>query len=156
MSVRHAGFLPNPRSSVYAATKAYVTSFSEALRAELQKTGDKRMRVVPRSCGNRIPAIRQAGRMKPDIGPKFIVVTVEQEVRECAAALEADRPLDQFRGSDEAADALARLMPMPVLRWVATNVTQVTRRCVATAWPAQVLTQASDGTSRARWQTPGE
>ena len=34
-----AGFLPIPGFAVYAATKAYVTSFSEALRAELRGTG---------------------------------------------------------------------------------------------------------------------
>src|SRR5260370_12535907 len=34
-----AGFLPIPEFAVYAATKAYVTSFSEALRAELRGTG---------------------------------------------------------------------------------------------------------------------
>ena len=34
-----AGFLPIPLSAVYAATKAYVTSFSEALGAELYGTG---------------------------------------------------------------------------------------------------------------------
>src|SRR4029077_6853399 len=34
-----AGFLPFPLSAPYAATKAYVTSFSEALRGELYGTG---------------------------------------------------------------------------------------------------------------------
>src|SRR6266705_802198 len=34
-----AGFLPIPDFAVYAATKAYVTSLSEALRAELRGTG---------------------------------------------------------------------------------------------------------------------
>ncbi|MEO6848243.1 MAG: SDR family oxidoreductase [Chthoniobacterales bacterium] len=34
-----AGFLPIPGSAVYAATKAYVTSFSEALRIELRGKG---------------------------------------------------------------------------------------------------------------------
>ncbi len=34
-----AGFLPIPGFAVYAATKAYVNSFSEALRAELRGTG---------------------------------------------------------------------------------------------------------------------
>ena len=34
-----AGFLPIPEFAVYAATKAYVTSFSEALRAELRGSG---------------------------------------------------------------------------------------------------------------------
>jgi short-subunit dehydrogenase len=34
-----ASLLPLPKMGVYAATKAYVTSFSEALRAELRETG---------------------------------------------------------------------------------------------------------------------
>src|SRR2546430_13050955 len=34
-----AGFLPIPGFAVYAASKAYVTSFSEAIRAELRGTG---------------------------------------------------------------------------------------------------------------------
>src|SRR5204862_4137657 len=34
-----AGFLPIPGMNVYAATKAYVNSFSEALRAKLLDTG---------------------------------------------------------------------------------------------------------------------
>jgi hypothetical protein len=34
-----ASLLPLPKMGVYAATKAYVTSFSEALRAELRDTG---------------------------------------------------------------------------------------------------------------------
>src|SRR5438270_8629473 len=34
-----AGFLPIPEFNIYAATKDYVTSFSESLRAELRGTG---------------------------------------------------------------------------------------------------------------------
>src|SRR5207247_6759013 len=42
-----AGFLPIPGDAVYAATKAYVTSFSEALRAELRGTGVSVCAVCP-------------------------------------------------------------------------------------------------------------
>ena len=34
-----AGFLPIPGMGIYSATKAYVNSFTEALRSELHKTG---------------------------------------------------------------------------------------------------------------------
>jgi short-subunit dehydrogenase len=57
--------------------------------------------------------------MKPDIGPKFIVVTVEQVVRDALAALEADRPLIIPGFAMKLLMLLARLMPMPVLRWIA-------------------------------------
>ena len=62
-------------------------------------------------------AVREG--MKPDIGPKFIVVTVEQVVRDALAALEADRPLVIPGFAMKLLMLLARLMPMPVLRWVA-------------------------------------
>src|SRR4029079_17200730 len=44
-----AGFLPIPGSAVYAATKAYVTSFSEALRAELRESGVSVCQRFPRA-----------------------------------------------------------------------------------------------------------
>ena len=49
-----AGFLPIPEFAVYAATKAYVTSFSEALRAELRGSGVRRHDTLPRSGPHRI------------------------------------------------------------------------------------------------------
>jgi short-subunit dehydrogenase len=57
--------------------------------------------------------------MKPDIGPQFIVVTVQQVVRDALAALEADRPLVVPGVAMKLLMLLVRLMPMPVLRWVA-------------------------------------
>jgi short-subunit dehydrogenase len=57
--------------------------------------------------------------MKPDIGPQFIVVTVEQVVRDALAALQADRPLVVPGLAMKLLMLLARSMPMPVLRWLA-------------------------------------
>src|SRR5216117_3204639 len=42
-----AGFLPIPGDAVYAATKAYVTSFSEAIRAEVRGKGVSVCAVCP-------------------------------------------------------------------------------------------------------------
>ena len=42
-----AGFLPQPYFSVYASSKAYVISFSRALRAEVKKRGINVTAVCP-------------------------------------------------------------------------------------------------------------
>ena len=57
--------------------------------------------------------------MKPEIGPQFIVVTVEQVVRDALAAVEADRPLVVPGVAMKLLMLLTRVMPMPVLRWLA-------------------------------------
>src|SRR5678816_4573454 len=88
-----AGFLPIPGSAVYAATKAYVTSFSEALRAELRGTGVSVCALCPGPVVTEFQQVAKREGVQPDIGPKFLVVTVEQVVRDALAALEADRPL---------------------------------------------------------------
>ena len=88
-----AGFLPIPGSAVYAATKAYVTSFSEALRAELRESGVSVCALCPGPVVTEFQQVAKRGGARPDIGPTFLVVTVEQVVRDALAALEADRPL---------------------------------------------------------------
>jgi len=114
-----AGFLPIPGSAVYAATKAYVTSFSEALRAELRGTGISVCSLCPGPVVTEFQQVAKREGVQPDIGPNFLVVTVEQVVRDALAALEADRPLVIPGVAMKLLMLLARLMPMPVLRWVA-------------------------------------
>jgi hypothetical protein len=114
-----AGFLPIPLSAVYAATKAYVTSFSEALRAELYGTGVSVCALCPGPVVTEFQQVAKREGVQANIGPQFLVVTVEQVVRDGLAALEADRPLIIPGFAMKLLMLVARLMPMPVLRWVA-------------------------------------
>ena len=114
-----AGFLPIPLSAVYAATKAYVTSFSEALRAELYGTGISVCALCPGPVVTEFQQVAKRQGVKPDIGPQFLVVTVEQVVRDALAALEADRPIVIPGFAMKLLMLIARLMPMPALRWLA-------------------------------------
>jgi short-subunit dehydrogenase len=114
-----AGFLPIPGSAVYAATKGYVTSFSEALRAELRGTGVSVCALCPGPVVTEFQQVARRGGAQPDIGPKFLVVPVERVVRDALAALEADRPLVIPGFAIKLLMLLARIMPMPILRWVA-------------------------------------
>jgi len=114
-----AGFLPIPFSAVYAATKAYVTSFSEALRAELYGTGVSVCALCPGPVVTEFQQVAKREGVQPDIGPQFLVVTVEQVVRDALAALEADRPIMIPGFAMKQLMLIARSMPMPVLRWLA-------------------------------------
>jgi short-subunit dehydrogenase len=115
-----AGFLPIPGDAVYAATKAYVTSFSEALRAELRGTGVSVCALCPGPVHTEFQEVasRPGRRVKPGPGPEFLQVAVEQVVREALTALEADRPLVIPGSAMKVAMFLSRLMPMPVVRLV--------------------------------------
>jgi short-subunit dehydrogenase len=113
-----AGFLPIPDFAVYAATKAYVTSFSEALRAGLRGTGVSVCALCPGPVHTEFQegASRPGRKVKPGPGPDFLHVSVEQVVRDALAALEADRPLVIPGFAMKLGMFFVRLMPMPILR----------------------------------------
>jgi hypothetical protein len=112
-----AGFLPIPGDAVYAATKAYVTSFSEALRAELRGTGVSVCALCPGPVHTEFQEVARRPGAQPVMGSKILFVPVEQVVCEALAALEADRPLVIPGFAMKLAMFLTRLMPMPILRW---------------------------------------
>jgi short-subunit dehydrogenase len=114
-----AGFLPIPGSAVYAASKAYVTSFSESLRAELRGTGVSVCAVCPGPVVTEFQQVAKREGAKPNIGPEFLVVSVQQVVRDAIAALESDRPLVIPGFAMKLLMLLGRLMPMPAVRLAA-------------------------------------
>ena len=112
-----AGFLPIPGFAVYAATKAYVTSFSEALRTELRGTGVRVSTLCPGPVHTEFQEAATRSGGQPKIGPEFVYVTVEQVVRDALAALEADRPLVIPGIAMKLGMFLVRITPMPIFRW---------------------------------------
>ncbi len=114
-----ASFLPMPTFAVYAATKAYVTSFTEALRSELRGTGIAVCALCPG------PVLTEFGEVagRPgetyDSGPAFTHVAVEQVVANAIAALEADRPIVVPGLAMKIGMTIVRLTPMPLLRFAA-------------------------------------
>jgi len=112
-----AGFLPIPGFAVYAATKAYVTSFSEALRAELRGTGVSLCALCPGPVHTEFQEVARRADGRLGDGPEFVHVSVEQVVRDALAALEADRPLVIPGLPMKIGMFLMRLTPMPILRW---------------------------------------
>jgi short-subunit dehydrogenase len=111
-----AGFLPIPGMGVYAATKAYVNSFSEALRAELHNTGVCVTALCPGPVHTEFgdAAARPGG--QPETGPEFIYVSVEQTARDALAAIEANKALVIPGFFMKLAMFLVRITPMSIFR----------------------------------------
>jgi uncharacterized protein len=111
-----AGFLPIPGFAVYAATKAYVNSFTEALRGELGGTGISVTALCPGPVHTEFGEIAKRPGREPERGPEFVYVSVEQVVRDTLAAVEADRPLVIPGFMMKVGMFLVRLTPMSILR----------------------------------------
>jgi hypothetical protein len=112
-----AGFLPIPGLAIYAATKAYVTSLSEALRAELRGTGVSVCALCPGPVHTEFQEVAKRPGGQREDGPEFVHVSAEQVVRDALTGLEADRPLVIPGLAMKIVMFLVRITPMPILRW---------------------------------------
>jgi short-subunit dehydrogenase len=87
-----ASFIPVPQLAVYAATKAYVTSFSEALRAELRGTGVSVTALCPGPVDTEFGDVANSGHSGPGFNsPEFLKVPAERVVRDALLGVERDR-----------------------------------------------------------------
>jgi uncharacterized protein len=114
-----AGFLPIPDTAVYAASKAYVTSFSEALRAELHGSGVSVTALCPGPVHTEFGEVAQRPGERRKTGPEVAHVSVEQVVRDALAGVEANRAIIIPGFLMKLGMTLVRLTPMPILRFVA-------------------------------------
>ena len=85
-----ASFLPLPVMGVYAASKAYVSSFSEALRVELRGTGISVTYACPGPVETEFQTVarREGVRHQP---PGFVYVPAAQVARQALLAVSRDR-----------------------------------------------------------------
>ena len=111
-----AGFLPIPGMGVYAATKAYVNSFTEALRAELYGSGVSVTALCPGPVHTEFSDVAKRPEGQPETAPEFVYVSVEQTAHDALAAVEADKPLIIPGVAMKLAMFLIRITPMPILR----------------------------------------
>lgn len=86
-----ASFLPLPDMAVYAATKAYVTSFSEALRAELRGTGITVTALCPGPVSTEFGDVAQRPTGERIPAPEILKVSVEDVAAAALDAVERDR-----------------------------------------------------------------
>ena len=88
-----ASFVPIPTFAVYAATQAYVTSFSEALSLELQGTGVTVTAICPGPIPTEFGSVAErAGKTKPLESPSWFQISAPQAVRESIRAIRLGKP----------------------------------------------------------------
>ncbi len=87
-----ASLLPIPNLGVYAATKAYVSSFTEALRAELRGTGISVTHLCPGPVDTEFQNVAgRAGESERKHAPDWVKVPVEQVARAALRAVSRDK-----------------------------------------------------------------
>jgi short-subunit dehydrogenase len=114
-----ASVLPIPDFAVYAATKAYVTSFSEALRIELKSHGVKVLAVCPGPVRTEFGSVARRNENSPGMpAKKSFYVPKQQVVAESLAALDAGAARVYPATKTKVAAALLSAMPNVLLRFV--------------------------------------
>lgn len=114
-----ASLLPLPDLAVYAATKAYVTSFSEALRSELKDHGIPVLAVCPGPVKTEFGEVaRRHGQDREMPGHRCFYVPKEQVVAEALTALDRNRARVYPGLKTAAAAFLIAALPIVAIRLV--------------------------------------
>jgi len=111
-----ASFQPMPYNATYGATKAYVTSFTEALAEELRGTGVRIQALCP---GFTRTEFQERAGLHVSGVPSFLWMSAEEVVDASLAALERGQVLVVPGAPYKAMAWLTGLMPRPVTRRVA-------------------------------------
>lgn len=110
-----AGFQPVPQMAIYAATKAFVLSFSEALWVETRRRGVSVTALCPGPVDTPFFEATGSPNLRKAV-PKNFMMTADKVVAQALAALEAGRPVVVPGGANKLLSAVPRLLPR---RWMA-------------------------------------
>ena len=119
-----AGLLPIPDFAVYSATKAYVTSFSEALRLELSDQGVRVLAVCPGPVKTGFGEIARRGRSGKLPVQESFYVPADKVVRDSLRALRLNRPRIYPGLKIAAAAAVIGLLPIAAIRLLMSSRTR--------------------------------
>ncbi|MDQ2919289.1 MAG: SDR family NAD(P)-dependent oxidoreductase, partial [Verrucomicrobiota bacterium] len=114
-----ASFMPIAGFNVYAASKAYVTSFSEALRSELRGSGVTVTTLCPGPVHTEFGEVAKRPNERKNTAPEFFHVAVEEVARAGLAAVENDRALIISGLLVRVAMGFARMLPLSFFRLAA-------------------------------------
>ena len=111
-----AGFLPLPDLAVYAATKAYVTSFSEAIRAETRALGITVTALCPGPVHTEFARVADREPQTRKVRTSPAHVSVEEVARAGLSAIERDQALVVPGTAMKILMTIVRALPLAVLR----------------------------------------
>ncbi len=114
-----AGFLPLPGFAVYAATKAYVTSFSAALRSESRGCGIAVTALCPGPVETEFTAVAHRVSRPRRYSSSLAHVPVEKVVRAGLRGVERNKPIVIPGAVIKTTMAITRMMPLALLRLAA-------------------------------------
>jgi len=111
-----AGFLPLPGFAIYAATKAYVTSFSEAIRAETRGCGISVTAFCPGPVATEFTQIANRQHRARSYGFSIVRVPAEKVARIGLRAIERDKAMVIPGLAMKIGMAITRMTPLAILR----------------------------------------
>jgi short-subunit dehydrogenase len=111
-----AGFLPLPGFAVYAATKAYVTSFSEAIRAETRGCGISVTALCSGPVTTEFTQVADRNHRPRSYGFSVVRVPAEKVARIGLCAIERDKAMVIPGLAMKVGMAITRMTPLSILR----------------------------------------
>lgn len=121
----NSAFVPTPRLAVYAATKAFVKHYSDALQQEVEDAGSPvRVMTVCPSAVSDTPFKQRAAMDRVRTFSSFSATTADEVAGDILKGLDNGARLVVTGAAMRRALWLMRLTPAPVLRWLTRRETQ--------------------------------